>query len=367
VKKSFLFILVLSFILVLTFCSQQKSKWEGTIEEVNGVTIVKNPLLPIYTEDVFFLEEELVIKEEGEDYYFSNLIGLAVNDEKRIFTIDYQAADVKVFDKEGMYIKTIGKRGQGPGEFSRPYHIFVSSQKEVVIFDLLLRRFSYFTFEGEFIKNVSTANYNIGFFNIDSEGNIIGLIPDRNPENPVYALRKFDSDLNPILTYVTSPYPNPQIYNPFGPRPQWALSVDNEIIHSFPEFYEIRIFDAMGKEIRRIIKEYEPMRVSSEMKDLAKKQVERLGESIRLELPEYYPPIRYISVDENKRIFVHTSDLDETGGESVYDVFDPEGKFITRINLMNLPRVWKNNKLYMIEQNKDGFQMIKRYKVTWAY
>jgi len=64
---------------------------------------------------------------------------------------------------------------------------------------------------------------------------------------------------------------------------------------------------------------------------------------------------------------VHTSDLDEKGSESVYDVFDPEGKFITRINLMNWPGAWKNNKLYMIEQNEEGFQVIKRYNVTWTY
>ena len=54
----------------------------------------------------------------------------------------------------------------------------------------------------------------------------------------------------------------------------------------------------------------------------------------------------------------------EKGGESYFDVFDPEGKFITRIKLMNLSLVWKNNKLYMIEQEEEGFQVIKRYKVT---
>lgn len=45
----------------------------------------------------------------------------------------------------------------------------------------------------------------------------------------------------------------------------------------------------------------------------------------------------------------------EKGGESYFDVFDPEGKFITRIKLMNLSLVWKNNKLYMIEQEEEGF------------
>ncbi len=40
-------------------CSQQKSEWEGTIEEVDGVTVVKNPKEPMCGEDVFSLDEEV--------------------------------------------------------------------------------------------------------------------------------------------------------------------------------------------------------------------------------------------------------------------------------------------------------------------
>ncbi len=50
-----------------------------------------------------------------------------------------------------------------------------------------------------------------------------------------------------------------------------------------------------------------------------------------------------------------------------YDVFDSEGKFIVKISLKIRPRVWKKNKLYLVEEDEDGFQFIKRYKVTWKY
>ena len=86
---------------------------------------------------------------------------------------------------------------------------------------------------------------------------------------------------------------------------------------------------------------------------------------MKLELPDFYPPFRSLSVDETGRIFVHASELDEEGRGSVYEVFDPEGKFITKIYLVSMPQVWKNNRLYMIERNGEGFQFIKRYKVTW--
>ena len=50
--------LLFSFI-ILVFCNKQKTEWKGTIEEENGILVVKNPKEPIYGEDVFNLEEEI--------------------------------------------------------------------------------------------------------------------------------------------------------------------------------------------------------------------------------------------------------------------------------------------------------------------
>ena len=65
---SVLGILLLIFSILLISCSQQKTGWKGTIEEIDGVTVVKNPIEPMYGEDVFSLEEELTIGEaEGRE------------------------------------------------------------------------------------------------------------------------------------------------------------------------------------------------------------------------------------------------------------------------------------------------------------
>ena len=105
-------------------CGGEKIEWQGSIEEDNGIPVVKNPKEPIYTEDIVNFEEELVITEgEGKQYLFSNLIDLAVNDDETLYALDYQTADIKVFDKDGQYIKTFGKRGQGPGEPAVAPHV----------------------------------------------------------------------------------------------------------------------------------------------------------------------------------------------------------------------------------------------------
>ena len=42
--------IVLSFSVFFMFvsCQKQKAEWKGTIEEVDGVTIIKNPKEPMY-------------------------------------------------------------------------------------------------------------------------------------------------------------------------------------------------------------------------------------------------------------------------------------------------------------------------------
>jgi len=44
------------------------------------------------------------------------------------------------------------------------------------------------------------------------------------------------------------------------------------------------------------------------------------------------------------------------------DVFDSNGKYIVRISLKYRPQAWKNNRLYTIEEDEEGYQVVKRYK-----
>lgn len=57
----FIFICVASIAILLTGCDRQKAKWRGKVEEVGGVTIVKNPKVPLHGPEVLALDEELSI------------------------------------------------------------------------------------------------------------------------------------------------------------------------------------------------------------------------------------------------------------------------------------------------------------------
>lgn len=364
-KKVLLIYLVIFFSFAV--CNQQKLKWEGTVEEIDGVVVVKNPEEPMYAEDAVTFEEELVIKEDEEVYLFSNLIVLAVTEDETLFALDHSAMNIKIFDKDGNFVRTFGKKGQGPGEFIRPFSLSVTSQDEIVIYDLVNRRFSFYSKDGQFIKDLSTAKFSFTSPRIDSKGNILAITIERDRENPVYDLRKYDSSLNYVCSYVNIPIPDPLIYNLYRPSMKWTLSEEDNIIFGYPEKYEFHIFNPEGDEIMKIEKEFTPNDITQEHIELAKKAALRFSGEMKLEIPPHYPAYSYISVDENNFIFVQTYYEVNDVLESFYDVFDSDGKYINKIKLNAWPRAWKKGKLYTIENDEDGFQVIKIYRVTWDY
>ena len=49
----------------------------------------------------------------------------------------------------------------------------------------------------------------------------------------------------------------------------------------------------------------------------------------------------------------------------IYDVFDAEGRFLAELELDFIPIVWNKDRIYTIEEDEEGYQYVKRYKVTW--
>jgi len=88
-------------------------------------------------------------------------------------------------------------------------------------------------------------------------------------------------------------------------------------------------------------------------------------EGTKLEFPEHYPPFSSFLVDSIGRIFVRT--YEEAGeGMHYYDIFDPEGRYLARVPVYDRVAAIKNGKLYTIEEDEEGYQVVKRYYLKWT-
>lgn len=96
----------------------------------------------------------------------------------RLFVADTMAHDVKVFSAEGQLLQTIGKRGEGDGEFNFPSHV-AWAQGALYVTDTLNNRVQVFDSQGQVLpRKLGARGLFIGNLvrpkgvSVDSEGNV---------------------------------------------------------------------------------------------------------------------------------------------------------------------------------------------------
>lgn len=356
------------FLVIICFffsCTGENGGRKATIDMENGIQVVRNPAKPHYGRDACIVTEDLSIgqKEGDPAYMFEKLFTVAVNHNEDIYVLDYQAKHIKMFNSEGSYIKTIGGPGQGPGEFEAPRRMTWSERDGLVVGDL--NRVSYFDRDGHFLK--STPMRGMGIFDdVDNKGNI--FITDILMEEGFYEIKKFDPGFNFICTLGKSPLQRTVQTgrrNPFFTLIRYDIINGDEIVTGYAEEgYILNLYDAAGNLVRKIEKDYTPLELSQEDVEewTADDPPERKYE---YDIPKHFPPFRTLQADDEGRIWVYTWEKTPDRTQTYFDVFDKEGIFITKIPLKSRPQVIKNNKIYTIEEDEEGFQHVICYSIEW--
>jgi bifunctional DNA-binding transcriptional regulator/antitoxin component of YhaV-PrlF toxin-antitoxin module len=343
------------------------------VKTINGVQVVfnpKNPAPPKGTPAKLTLKDEFSLGEgKKEEEIFSEISSIAVDDEGNIYLLDGKENKILVFDKKGKYLKSFGKKGQGPGEMGGPSGIHLTPAKELLVDDSLNRKLIFFSLDGKFLRNISTATFfGLGGVELDSQGNMIAQVVIFANNKINREIKKFDKDLNPLFTVANYDFPNIMAgkINPFSVLTIYRVGKDGTIFISNLDQYEIKVLNSEGKVIKRILKEYEPVKTTEEHK---KEMLERIPPDFpfrdRLELPKALPPYRDFFLDEQGRIFVKTYEIGKTKEEHFFDIFDAAGNYIARLALKGEEHFIKGERLYSVEETEDGFQVLKCYSVRW--
>ena len=98
------------------------TRWTGTQTDSAGIVLVENTDRGMWSEsDRWVVEEDLRIGSLGgdPDYQFGQIGTIAISSEGDILVSDRHLRQVRVFSKEGTYLRSIGVPGSGPGELGR--------------------------------------------------------------------------------------------------------------------------------------------------------------------------------------------------------------------------------------------------------
>jgi len=354
-----------SLILVIPMPSNAQSspQWKGTITKEGDVIVVRNPKEPMFRGEALTFIEELTIPTSGprDLYLISEIRNTTLDDEGRIYVLDGKSSDIKVFDAAGKYIRTIGRKGQGPGELHLPSQLSINRTSNELCVVQSSRRISFFSLDGPFLRNLTTSTIWGLMGKVDSAGNIVlteGLV---TPPDPSYALKKFDAKMDFIAELARTPANKPTAFDAFFPAARWTIDDQDNVIYGYPKTYELLVFSAQNKLVRKIQKEHDPIKVTDAEVAEEKKD---LPEGITPAFSKFHPAFRNILADDEGRIYVQTWRKDPNGQCVFYDLFDKEGRYLAVLTLKERAMIRKG-KLYSVEEDEDGYQTIKRYAVTW--
>ena len=161
--------------------------------------------------------------------------------------------------------------------------------------------------------------------------------------------------------------------NAFIPHFFWEIVQKNHILWGNIHTYEFYISDTEGNLLRKIVKDYDPVKTPNYAEENWQEEInwDYIPPFVNAQVkrPENYPPFLTFGVDEKGRMIVRTFERDREG-QILYDIFDPEGRFLAKVSLGIPPLeprrfVWKNKRQYAIESDEDGYQVIKCYRVFW--
>ena len=352
------------------------------IKTVDGIKIISNgqkPKPPKGSLSKLVLTEEMTWgdSEDPEKSFAGLELPFIVTENGRIYALDMEIAHVKIFDDSGQLIQTFGKKGQGPGEFSLPSGIQITAEGTLMIEDSLNRRLAFFSLDGEHIKDISTAtSLALARILLDNQGNMLGMEMGLHGDNKMFMeYKKYDKDLNPLftLTKVEFPIPIPGSGNKMNLIDMligYQFDNDGHVFFGRNKDYEIEIFTPEGKHIRTIQKDFKPEKVTQEDIDEILERIPNNTPGVNVkemfEFPKLFPPFQSFVLDEENRLFVRTYTKGKTKREYVIDIFNKEGIFISQLTTKADFRICKNSKVYSVEENADGYKVLKRYGCSWV-
>jgi len=367
-------------IVMLSYCGPGRDEVDRIVQD--GVEIVSNHMEPYRIGGVssFALEENFRIDtEENEivDLGIADILGFEVDSEGNIFVLStYKGGGdfIYKFDSGGEFIKSFGPQGEGPGEFQNPPHIALDSEDNILIIDWGRPMLNQYDKTGAFIKG-SILTGGERKVTPGPGSKMLFLVHSTDPETGkrLFSLKLMNSDLEEVRQIDQLGYSlmvSPGKLRATEPLLCWSASRDRIYVAKEDRGYEIWVYDADGKLIRKIKKEYTPVPVSKSYREKILKKFPPPARD-RAFFPKSHPPFQSITASDDGKLLVVTFENGPAPGEYLFDIFDEEGVFIGRKSLSAW--IWESHlwariigdKFYCLQEKESGYRALKVCDMKW--
>ncbi len=275
-------------------------------------TVVRVAGKPVHAGIAELVQEVSVGVETGKDeYMFGDVADLAVGRDGSMYVYDRQVPVVRLYDAQGRYVRNIGRKGQGPGEYGSASGIALAPDGRLLLWDTGNWRINVYSEVGDYITQLTTPSGSSGSsvatysraLAVDTTGVIWTrrtLFSRRSPTGGFATVWvRYRADGSAIDT-VVPPLPEAMPHQlvatangghaissagvPFEPRPVSAISPFGYFVTGLPNRYAFELHEPRRPVVSIRRADAKPERVTREERNAARQRVE---ESLRQTDPSW--------------------------------------------------------------------------------
>jgi DNA-binding beta-propeller fold protein YncE len=303
-------------------------------------------------------------------FLLGEISGIAIDDSGRVYIADFQDPRIVVFSSRGRHLATIGRKGQGPGEFTAPTGpvigpdgvLYVRNMEQVVRFTRDPRTGIASRFDKTYVGPTMAPWRSKLSSALDRQGRFHFPLEVGRPDGLThYAYqrygrdgRKLDSIPVPLYPTTRSSWASVPISEgsgrvvkglsmvPFHPVPVWTVTSRGTMLSGPADRYELIETDSVGRTIRTIKRAVPADRIPPAVRadslralrsridslPVSLSQVRGASDEVKSQrLPETYPFLRGVLVTPADEVWVRRWTPPAMGKVTVVDVFAAGGAY----------------------------------------
>jgi hypothetical protein len=334
--------------------------WKGqeTTDE-NSVLQMMNPGQGMETSTTIELDElwRLGGDSENEDEFFGIIAQITSDPDGNIYVLDSQLSEVKIYDSNGEWLNSIGREGEGPGEFRRPNDMFFLPDGTLGVLQSVPGKIVKLTLEGDPAGDVALPQPEGGGFQVLRGGAVSGdnIILIRQLQTfaegkgtQTISMDLVDAEGNVVTTYTTSERHldlanlviSEKTFYTFEQTGRWAAGGDGRV-YALQDYldYAITVYNADGTKDRVIRRDYERRKRTQEEIDRIYGIWEaflRQAPNAKADIGDYDFDCQAIYPRDDGSLWVltaHGSRDQADGVLGAFDVFDDKGRYVREVKL----------------------------------
>ena len=330
----------------------------GLAGKLDGKKIILKPILTISASD----------EEDDTEKVFYRVNDIQVDKYGHIYVVEEGSKRVQKFDSTGAYLLTIGRSGQGPGEFQEPTKLQFDSEENIYVADFKNGTITRFSQDGTYMDSFMPEQA-IYDFVLSTSDEIIILSSKQD-----YKFFKYDTAGNLISSFSekikAENWYDELIYN------SGELTTDNKgfLYFSYLQPYVIDIYDK-DDILRRVIKKDIPQKIIR-----PNTKIEKIEGYTKVSV-NLYSKLSCSLVWHDGRIYHLVSDGQGIMQPGRYiDVFSELGEFLVRIDVEEPARLMtidQHGYIYLFHRysneptraNPSGASQrlpaLRKYSISW--